>query len=163
MPRMPVVIFGETVVAGAILFLSPLLKSTAPIAQLSLPLRTEQHRTQQLKQFGSTAGRVLTARSSHPELSLSIEFGGTPVAEPGSANFESWMSISAQNGAVARAGPLGRLSGLLDRARCYSTRWFERSWCSLRNKETLPACYSLSARRHAPGLTPTMRVKCSVK
>jgi hypothetical protein len=163
MPRMPIVIFGETVVPGAILFLSPLLKSTAPHCPALAPLRTEQHRTQQLKQFGSTAGGVLTVRSSHPELSLSIEFGGAPIAEPGSANLESWMSIAAQNGAVARAGPLGRLSGSLDRAQCHSTRWFERFWCSLRNKETLPACYSLSARRHAPGLTPTMRVKCSVK
>jgi hypothetical protein len=57
MPRMPIVIFSETVVAGAILFLSPLLKSTAPHCPAFAPFENnpEQHRAQQLKQFGSTA------------------------------------------------------------------------------------------------------------
>jgi hypothetical protein len=71
MLRMPMMIFNETVVAGTVLFRTSLLKGA-----LSPPLR--QSRTTScaaIERFGSTAGRVLTPRSSHPELPLSVGSG----------------------------------------------------------------------------------------
>jgi hypothetical protein len=60
-------------------------ESDGLMAYSALPPRTPwfpRYRAQQLKKFGSTAGRVLTPGSSHPELPLSIEFGRAPIAEP---------------------------------------------------------------------------------
>jgi hypothetical protein len=76
-PRKPMIIFDETVVAGTILFLTPLLKSAVPHSQAfaSFENNHERGRAQQLKKFGSTAGRVLSPRSSLPAHPLSVGLG----------------------------------------------------------------------------------------
>jgi hypothetical protein len=109
-----------------------------------------------------------TSTASSSESRLQIFFDGLLV------DIADWFELlrEHQQGRIQvdealggmRAGLRCRLSGSLDRARYYPTGCFERSWYSLRNpKEPLLAYYFLNARRHAPGLTPTMRVKCCVK
>jgi hypothetical protein len=77
MPRTPIGISDEIVVARTILLLTPLLKSAALHSPAFVPFENnpERVRAQQLKMFGTTAGRVLTPRSCHPAHMLSVGSG----------------------------------------------------------------------------------------
>ena len=63
MPRRPMIIFDETVIAGTVLLLIPFLKSSTLSAAV--------------EKISSTGGGVLTPRFSH--LKLPLEFGGAPI------------------------------------------------------------------------------------
>jgi len=87
MSRMPIGISNETVVDRTILILTPLKSAARLIPQLSSPLNNpERGRSQQLKKFGSTAGRVLRGlailhirsaldwgRANRPDLPVRVE------------------------------------------------------------------------------------------
>ncbi|MEH2474562.1 hypothetical protein V1281_004255 [Nitrobacteraceae bacterium AZCC 2161] len=193
-PRMVATILNQTVVDRTILFLTPLLKSAASHSPAFSPFENNPERGRaRLRKFGSTAGRVLSPRSSL-RIRSALDWAranrpGSPVrVEPrvkssrGSAgSFSTGLRIGiadrfdllrehrrvvskSMRRSAHSADQLCRLSRSLDRARWHPTRCFERQRYSLRNpKDTPLACYSLSARRHAPGLTPTMRWKCRAR
>jgi hypothetical protein len=75
MPRTPIGISDEIVVARTILLLTPLLKSAALHSPAFVPFENnpERVRAQQLKMLGTTA--VQSSHSSHPAHMLSVGSG----------------------------------------------------------------------------------------
>jgi hypothetical protein len=141
LPRRPMIIFNETVIAGMVLLLIPFLKGSTLSAAV--------------EKFSSTAGGALTPRSSHPELPLSVGLGARQSARfAGQSCVASkvlsrlWISFSTACLSISRGsncceitgrvvsrsmrrpayarGPTVRSFGSLDRAQCYPIRFFER-------------------------------------
>jgi hypothetical protein len=185
-PQMPIGVSNETVVDRTFLFLTPLLKSAASHSPAFSPFENnpERGRAQRLKKFGSTAGRALSPRSSHPAHPLSVGLGARQSARFAGQGCAAskvlsrlWVSFSTACLSISRTGSncyeiTGRVVSRSRRRPVYArgpaVQPFGRARCTrslfrtvLIN--TMLACYRLKARRHAPGLTPTVCLKTRVR
>jgi hypothetical protein len=153
MPRRPMIIFNETVIAGTVLFLILFLKSStrsAAVEKISSTAGGVLHGPAILK-FRSALdwGRanrpdlLVRAVSRSPLAALELFFDGLPV------DIADWCCESTSRVVSKSMGrPAYSRGPKLDRARCCPT---------------MLARYRFRARRHVPGLTPTACLKIRVR
>jgi hypothetical protein len=154
MPRRPMIIFNETVIAGTVLFLILFLKSStlsAAVEKFSSTAGGVLHHGPAILKFRSAVdwGRAnrpdlpVRAVSRSPLAALELYFDGLPV------DIADWCCESTSRVVSKSMGrPAYSRGPKMDRARCYPT---------------MLACYRFRARRHVPGLTPTACLKIRVR